>query len=359
MDMKHRERNIESHESSLTMKFVELVSNTPTIHVDHRESCSGANAALQHFIKPFASLLSRGPKHPPGSPKLTPPKSAYKSCRIIEYQLEDTWVYKFSRSQVDVATKIPEPKHKLYYFAGGGFRQVATKEHWLLCAEICSKLPEYEVNLVSYPLAPGNLAPAAWTQMERLYEQLVVVSKSSSSSITLMGDSAGGNIALVLGIYGASQYLRSGGASSGRCPLQNILAICPAADLRNSNPEIDTIDPHDSILSRKVIEEVAEGWRGGWPSTEPRLSPVLADLSVFREAKIKVDGVIGKRDVLSPDAILFRKALADAQVTGKWLEWEKQMHCFPLMFSYHIHEAVVAKDWIVRLLRENAEHLSS
>ena len=183
---------------------------------------------------------------PPWLPETHSPQICIQILSYNRISVEDTWVYKFSRSQVDVATKIPEPKHKLYYFAGGGFRQVATKEHWLLCAEICSTLPEYEVNLVSYPLAPGNLAPAAWTQLERLYEQLVVVSKSSSSSITLMGDSAGGNIALVLGIYGASQYLRSGGASSGRCPLQSILAICPAAGLRNSNPEIDTIDPHDS-----------------------------------------------------------------------------------------------------------------
>ena len=342
------------------MTTPESPSSTSTIKVDHRDSRSGPNAALQHLIKPFASfLLSRGPEHPPGSPKLTPHKSAYKTCRIIEYQLEDTWIYKFSRSQDDVDAEIPDPKNKLYYFAGGGFRQIATKEHWLFCAELCTKLPEYEVNLVSYPLAPGALAPVALAQLERLYQTLASQSRAHNSRLTLMGDSAGGNIALVLGIFGASQYL--GGAQSDPCgcPLQNIFAICPVTDFRNENPEIDIIDPRDPILSRKVIEEVAEGWRGEWPSAEPRLSPVLAELGVLRRANIKVDGVIGKYDVLSPDATLFRKALAEARVTGEWLEWEKQMHCFPLMFPYHVHEAVEAKDWIILLLRGNARSLSS
>lgn len=32
---------------------------------------------------------------------------------------------------------------------------------------------------------------------------------------------------------------------------------------------------------------------------------------------------------------------------GDWLEWQKQMHCFPLMFPFHVREAVDAIDWII------------
>ena len=46
------------------------------------------------------------------------------------------------------------------------------------------------------------------------------------------------------------------------CPVENVLAISPATDLRNENPEIDVINHEDPILSRKVIEEVATSWKG-------------------------------------------------------------------------------------------------
>ena len=52
---------------------------------------------------------------------------------------------------------------------------------------------------------------------------------------------------------------------------------------------------------------------------------------------------------------MFRKKLDDCGVEGDWLEWEKQMHCFPLMFSYHVREGVDAKDWIVDILRSNVQ----
>jgi acetyl esterase/lipase len=101
------------------------------------------------------------------------------------------------------------------------------------------------------------------------------------------------------------------------------MAISPAVDHRNQNPQIDAVDPSDPILSRKVIEDVSEGWRGDWPSSDPRISPLLADLKPLQQADVKVDGVIALHDVLSPDAIEFRNRLAECGVVGQWLEWEK------------------------------------
>ncbi len=74
------------------------------------------------------------------------------------------------------------------------------------------------------------------------------------------------------------------------------------------------------------------GWRGNWLVSDPRLSPILADLELLTRANIKVDGVIAGHDVLGPGAILFRKKFQECGVNGDWLEWEKQMHCFPDVF---------------------------
>jgi acetyl esterase/lipase len=321
-----------------------------SIQVDHRSSRSGPNHAIQKIISVFSSLILKCDTEPAGSPKLHAPEAVSKQCDVFEYELEDTWMYRLSKTSEQRGSK----GHKLFYFAGGGFRGLPTKEHWLLCTELVKELPDFEVNLVSYPLAPHSPAPTSMLQLRRLYKAIATQSKADKSRITLMGDSAGGSIALLLAIYGATEFLEEG--ASGVCPVDNVMAICPAVDHRNTNPDIDVIDPSDPILSRKVIEEVSEGWRGEWLLEDPRISPLLADLSPLKQANIKVDGVIALFDVLSPDAILFIKKLAEIGVAGHWIEWEKQMHCFPLMFSHHVKESVEAKDWMLEVLRKRAQY---
>ena len=330
-------------------------TSTSTIKVDHRESRSGPNHAVQKVIKLFSYLILKpGDAEPAGSPQLSPPSSASKGCSISEYQVEGIWLYRFSKTEdTEQSQNSRKPSHRLFYFAGGGFRGKPEKEHWLLCSEICSSLPEYEVNLVSYPLAPKSPAHESFAHLQKLFRALEVQAREQTSRITLIGDSAGGNIAILLGIFGAMEFLQNGGR--GQCVVESIMAICPPVDHRNENPHIDTIDPLDPILSRKLIEEVSDGWKGEWQLSDPRLSPILADLSCLKKAGIKVDGVIALNDVLSPDAIEFVKKLSEGEVVGEWLQWEKQMHCFPLLFSYHIHEAVASKDWMLDVLRRRAQ----
>lgn len=329
-------------------------NSNSTIRIEYKKHRSTPNAVIQKIISTFSStILKPGNPLPFGSPKLVPHKSAFRRCRIEELHFEESWIYRFSESDIPEDKKGASQRHRLYYFSGGGFRGAPTKEHWLFCAELCKCLPDYEVHLVSYPLAPNSPASISIPHLERLFASLAKDALRNHSRITLMGDSAGGNIALVLGLYLASDYLHSGG--SGRCPLEAIFLISPAVDHRNNNSEIDKREPYDCILSRKTIEEVSDNWKGDWLVEDPRISPTLADLTILKRAGIKVDGVLGTYDVLAPDATLFRNKLASIGVDGNWLEWEKQMHCFPILCHYHIHEAVEAKEWIVRILNQNAK----
>lgn len=322
-----------------------------SIRVERRENRSVANAAAQHIIKPFASLILKpGNDEHRGSPRLTPHKNAQKICKIRESQTADTWIYSFENPE-ESKTRA-RATHRLYYFAGGGFRGVPEKEHWLLCAELGMKLPEYEINLVSYPLAPNSPASHSLPHLERLYDALVRQARDENFRITLFGDSSGGNIVLVLGLYAASKYLNN---PSGPCPVESVMAMCPATDLRNENSDIDVVDRHDPILSRKTTTEVAHGWAGELSLSDPRVSPIFADLSIYQKAGIKVDGITAGYDVLTPDAILFRNKLGESGVQGDWLEWEKQMHCFPLLFSFDVREGLAGKDWILDVLRANVK----
>lgn len=71
------------------------------------------------------------------------------------------------------------------------------------------------------------------------------------------------------------------------------MVVSPPTDFRNTHPRIDEIDHHDPILSRSVITEVAERWRGELSREDPQVLPLLADLSVSRKANLRIDGVVG------------------------------------------------------------------
>ncbi|KAL2075124.1 hypothetical protein VTL71DRAFT_66 [Oculimacula yallundae] len=292
-------------------------------------------------------VIKPGTPQPTGSPRLTPPKNAQKTHRIEESQIADTWVYTFN----DPSRSETSPKHRIYYFAGGAFRGVAENEHWSLCAEFALLLPEYEISIVSYPLLPNSPASKSLPQLERLYDAFAEQSRQEGFRITLAGDSSGGNIAIVLGLYAASEHLKN--TSTSLCPVETVMAICPTTDMRNENPDIDVVAVHDPLLSRKIITEVAEAWRAELPASDPRVSPTLADLTMFKKAGIKVDGVTAGFDTLTPDAIKFREKLGECGVDGDWLQWEKQMHCFPLLSAYNIREGNECKDWIADIWRRN------
>lgn len=345
----------------IDMATSSVTATISTIRVDRREKRSAPNAALQTLLRPVGRKVAKPSEPgPDGSPKLTPHKKVEQKCEVKESQIADTWIYTLSPGGDSGDSGSSRSfAHKLYYFAGGGFRDVPSKEHWLLLAEMACQLAEYEVVVVSYPLAPKCKAPISIPHMEKFYQAIVADSRAQDFRITLMGDSSGGNIALVLGLYGASEFLQeSAEKTNAVCPVETVFAMSPAVDLRNLNPDIGVVDQHDPLLCRDTIEEVAKEWQGEWDLIDPRISPALADLSLFQRAGIKVDGLTGGHDVLTPDALVFRNKLAESRVEGDWLQWEKQVHCFPLTFSHHLSEGIAGKDWILEVLKANSQRTS-
>ncbi|EPE31176.1 alpha/beta-Hydrolase [Glarea lozoyensis ATCC 20868] len=332
-------------------KSVASLEKTSSIKVDHRTTRSFANAALQIFIRRIAFLLMKQKlPQPEGSPQLKPHRYADERTPVVEEKVGDMWTYRFINDCAGMDR--PKASHTLCYFAGGSFTSPAAKEHWLLCSELAVKLPAYRVLLVSYPLAPNQPAEKALPALHRFYHTLEAQCVKDKTWLTFAGDSSGGNVALTLGLYAASSYLNSNKRDT--CRLRNVFVISPPTDFRNENPAIDEVARQDPLLSRKTIDDAANAWRGDWPAAEPQVSPIFADLSLFRSAHIKVDGVVAGYDVLGPDATVFRKRLAEVGVRGDWLEWDKQVHCFPLMWSYHIKEGKAGKDWCLDVLQRNA-----
>lgn len=385
-----------------------------SIQIELRKDRAFSTGFLQSFIKPFGtSLVKPGRPLPAGPPELTPHESVYKHCNVRQREISYIRVYDINvRSrhtkemltdpngynkgeyEARVAAKEdyrhnlsldPTPSHTghdiisqdfakthsgrkkqrhIYYFPGGGFQSPATKEHWKLCAHLAMEGTKGNttttVSIVSYPLAPHSPARMSMDALQQLYYKVLnAVSPSpqdeedefaprpvlpQDEEIIFAGDSAGGNVALALTLHMLS--------SDPRAPAPySLLLISPAVDLRNINPEQQLVAKKDPILTMSLVEANAKAWCStAYELSDPLVSPILGNLAILAKRHVIVNGVIGLYDVLAPDAVLLTKKLMEVGVKGRWLEWDKQMHCFPLAFSYGSNEGKEAVKWIQDVL---------
>ena len=93
---------------------------------------------------------------------------------------------------------------------------------------------------------------------------------------------------------------------------------------------MQTVDKHEPVLSVSFTGQVAEKWAIGLDRADPLVTPLLGPLAFLQQRNVRVDGITGTYDVLLPDTLLLIEKMQKVGITGSWLVWERQMHCFPL-----------------------------
>ncbi|KAK5467866.1 hypothetical protein LTS15_000839 [Exophiala xenobiotica] len=395
-----------------------------SIELTTRTDLSFLYKVLRTLIRPFRPrLVKPGKEAPPGSQRLKPLQKFKRGCEILESKREGVWEYTLrhtstsqsqsqsrSRSQrearqVDTWTqtshdegeqlneaqeKINQRKtpHRVYYFCGGGFQSPPSSEHWLFLTKLTKDLAlgqgqeakkrhrEVEITVVSHPLAPASPAAETLPILRKWLTAALDDASGKGETVTLAGDSSGGNIALSLGLWAVQHYYSPPPTTttiSTASPLVSVLVISPAVDLRNINPGIAEADKHDPVLTVGLTGRVAQAWTGNVASKhtktaprrlvnleDPDVSPLLNEDGVFEKVKdqgVSVHGVVGTHDVLAPDALELMRRCERLGVKGKWLVWEGQMHCFPLAGVGDIiglREGKEGRRWVEEVLREDA-----
>lgn len=327
------------------------MDKSSSITVTERSDRSLYMSAIQHILYPFNTAIIKPRKvFPAGSNQLTPRKATRKQCDVQERKVEDVYIYDITRKRDKVPATNGESKgrrRRIYFFNGGAWQMIPSSQHWGISTELASKLPNTTISLVSYPLAPQSPAPVAFPQLLRMYEQILREADEAGEQVIFAGDSSGGNIVLCL-VLAALQD----DPEHARCP-SAIMAISPSCDLREFDKSRRELEKHDPILRIRFCEDNANKWRGDWNPEEPRVTPILGDVSVLARRGVKVHGVVAGYDILSPDARLFRDKCKEAGVAGEWLDWDKQMHVFPLAFSYRLRESREAVDWMLDVLKRS------
>lgn len=167
---------------------------------------------------------------------------------------------------------------------------------------------------VNYSLAPENPFPKAIEDVQNIYEYLIEEGYTSDQ-IVIVGDSAGGGLALATVIK-----------------LRDLKVDLPAAlglfspwvDLTLKGDTIETLKDFDNVLSKRQLEGAAKIYAEKQELTNPLISPVFADLKNCPPMMI----LAGGREILLSDSInLARKATLD-NTTVNFIVWDKLDHVF-------------------------------
>ncbi|CAN7670241.1 alpha/beta hydrolase [Mesorhizobium amorphae] len=255
-----------------------------------------------------------------------PPASLRHRLDIAERSVNGFPVY-------DIAPKAGERK-RILYLHGGAYVFQITSYHWGLIAEMAERLG-YGITVPIYPIAPEHDFHAMFGMVGEVYRQML---DETEEDIVFMGDSAGGNMAVVLTMMAAENGLA--------LPSRHVL-ISPGLDMSLSNPEVFEAERHDPWLGISGGMEAVRLYSAGFDRSDWHISPLYGDLSVLPKTLL----LTGSHDLLSPDNLIFAEKARAAGVEVEVVYEEGMFHVWPLI---EMPEARRARDSIVKFLAGEA-----
>ena len=207
-------------------------------------------------------------------------------------------------------------KH-IYYLHGGSYINGFASQHWRFLGRLVDALG-CTITAPDYPLAPTSRADDVFAMVLPLYQD--VVESRGAANVTLMGDSAGGGMALAL----AQQLCEAGLPQPA-----NIVLLSPWLDVTMSNPDIQAVDLVDPVLNIQGLRDAGKLYAQERDRTSPLISPVYGSLAHLGPITL----FIGTHDILWPDA---RKLKAQAEAEGieiAYYEYQDMAHLWMLLGS--------------------------
>ncbi len=166
-----------------------------------------------------------------------------------------------------------------------------------------------------YRLAPEQPFPAAVEDVQACYRGLV---EEGVRTIALSGDSAGGNLALVLLSLTGKQ------ASSGGVAPVGAVALSPVTDLALTGASYETRAEADPYFVRSQAEELAISYLNGADPKNPLASPLYADLAGLPPVRVHT----GDDEVLLDDSYRYVERAVAAGVDARLDIWAGMPHGF-------------------------------
>ncbi|QWT23880.1 alpha/beta hydrolase [Subtercola sp. PAMC28395] len=253
------------------------------------------------------------------------------SAPSAEHAARHTTEHTDEHTDEHTARHSAQPRAVLYIH-GGAYVNGMAPQHWALVSRMVDA--GLRVDVADYGLAPRYTHRDAYPFLTTVYGALHA--EAGSQNITIVGDSAGGALALGL----AQTFVAAPRSAPLSSPIpsptptptptppppppppgvdvpaptpaptptpvpmpRQLLLISPWLDLALTNPEIDAFQRRDPWLSAVALRQQGLAWAGGDDPNDPRLSPMSGSLQGLPPAHL----YIGTRDILYPDVQLLRE----------------------------------------------------
>jgi monoterpene epsilon-lactone hydrolase len=203
----------------------------------------------------------------------------------------------------------------IVHLHGGWFNFGSAKAYRHLVGHIAARAGA-RAFIPDYRLAPEHPFPAATDDVLACYQGLA---ERDVHRIALTGDSAGGNLALVL----ASRV--TGEAASANATLIGVAVLSPVTDLTLSGATYETRADADPLFTRPQVAELVRSYLGSADARHPLASPLHGRHSGMPPVRIHV----GDDEVLLDDSLRYVERAAAAGVDARADVWMGMPHGFP------------------------------
>ncbi len=176
----------------------------------------------------------------------------------------------------------------LVYFHGGGYVIGDLDTHDQSCRFMCRDVPT-RVLSVAYRLAPEHPFPAALDDALASFRYAVENAPAfgaDPAAISVGGDSAGGGLALAVSLIAPDE--------GGPTPAGQVL-IFPWCDLSAKRRSVGLFG-QGFFLTEGMLERWSDYYAGAEDRTDPRISPLLGDLSGLPATQLLMGGFDPLRD---------------------------------------------------------------
>ncbi|MGO4135972.1 alpha/beta hydrolase fold domain-containing protein [Rhizobium brockwellii] len=206
------------------------------------------------------------------------------------------------------------PVARILYLHGGGYVLGSAKAFTSFVGHIAARVGA-DAFVPDYRLAPEHPFPAAIDDAVAAYRGLVA---DGTERIMVVGDSAGGGLTLallsILVAHKTKDMLQPVGAA----------VMSPWTDLALTGDSFETRAEADPIFTRGVLKDFAEMYLQGQDATQPKASPLYAQLDGLPPIRIDV----GDNEVLLADSIRYTERARAAGVEITLSVWEAMAHVF-------------------------------
>ncbi|KAI6755977.1 hypothetical protein HG530_011713 [Fusarium avenaceum] len=279
----------------------------------------------------------------------SPPQNLGPDIIIERVDIHEWPLYRISSSPSFSEVGNAADRPAMLYCHGGAFVNEIVSAHYKFVAQV-ARDTGLDVLVPIYPLIPRPTTTA---------EQLIaglhrIITRCKQPIVSIAGDSAGGTLAMLT----MQNLIRMKSELASR--VTSLVLMSPLLDCTMSHPEAQALETNDPWLGIAGGRVATDLFRGGWAASDPRVSPLFADIIDFPPTML----LSGTHDMLCADARRLSARFRGSDVSAKcetgiagsvelerftYVEVEEMLHVWPLMPA---PESAEARTRIMAFLRK-------